>query len=82
MIDKLLDMEELQIQLIKEGMEDLNLYVLEIENINKKLNDENLDSQEKTMLIYKLIDIENKILNMSESVKGSLKIEIYKDMIS
>ncbi len=82
MTDKLSDFEELQIQLIKDGIEDLNLYVLEIENINKKLSDENLDFQEKTMLIYKLIDIENKILNMSESVKDNFKIEIDKDMIS
>ena len=82
MTDKLSDFEELQIQLIKDGIEDLNLYVLEIENINKKLSDENLDLQEKTMLIYKLIDIENKILNMSESVKDNFKIEIDKDMIS
>ena len=82
MIDKLSDLEELQIQLIKEGIEDLNLYVLEIENINDKLSDESLDVQERNMLIYKLIDIENKILNMSESVKGNLKIEINEDMIS
>ncbi len=82
MIDKIMNLEDLQIQLIKEGLEDLNLYVMEIENIHEKLESVKLEKDEKNYLIYKLICIENKILNMSESVKESLKIDIDKDFIS
>jgi hypothetical protein len=82
MIDKLLNLEDLKIQLIKEGLEDLNLYVMEIDSIHNKLENEKLNHKEKNLLIYKLITLESKILNMSESVKENLKPQINDELIS
>jgi hypothetical protein len=68
MIEKLF-IDEKDIEQFKEGIEDLSLYLQEIENICLKLEDDSISEDEKNSLLYKLKVLENYAKSMNDKVK-------------
>jgi hypothetical protein len=71
MIEKLF-IDSKDIDLVKEGIEDLSLFVMEIEKICEQLEGDNLSEQDKNLLIYKLKVLESYANKMNEKVKDAI----------
>lgn len=82
MIDEMIEHEKHQIKAIKEGLEDLNLFFMEIEHTYNELGREDITDSDKQHYTYRLKTLETYIANMNDIVKNSVTIEINKDMLS
>lgn len=80
MFEKSVEDEENYIKLVKEGLEDLNLYVMEIENTYNELDNNQITADKRNQLLYRLKTLEGFVSNMNDVVKNSLVIKVNKNM--
>lgn len=82
MFEKLSSFEENHMKRVKEGLEDLNLFVMEMERTYQALSDNEITEDKRSLLLYRLKTLEQFVSNMNDVVKNTIVVEIDKGTLS